>query len=79
MSSEEIYDDIQEVKTAIVITFLVAVYCISVIFESIAVHIEWKVICASVGFIIVAAIDARLLFRLLWLQKESKNIVNNSN
>ena len=79
MSSDEIYDLIQEVKTAFVITFLIVVYCLSVVLESLAADMDGKVICSSIGLLIVATIDALLFMRLIWLRKESKNILKDSN
>jgi hypothetical protein len=75
MESDELYDYTQEVKTAFVITLLVAIYCFSVIIKSIAVHIEWKVICSSVGFVIVSVIETGLFIHLLDLKEESKKTV----
>jgi hypothetical protein len=76
MESDELYDDIQEAKTAFVITLLVAVYCVSIIIKSIAVHLEWKVICSSIGFLIVALVEAWLFIRLVRLNKASKGVLN---
>ena len=76
MESDELYDDIQEAKTAFVITLLVAVYCFSVIMKSIAVHLEWKVICSSIGFLIVTLVGTWLFIRLVRLHKVSKNAFN---
>ena len=76
MESDELYDDIQEAKTAFVITLLVAVYCFSVIMKSIAVHLEWKVICSGIGFLIVTLIGVWLFIRLVRLHKVSKNALN---
>jgi hypothetical protein len=76
MESDELYDDIQEAKTAFVITLLVAVYCVSVIIKSIAVHLEWKIICSSIGFLIVALVGTWLFIRLVRLNKVSKNALN---
>ncbi|WP_426670622.1 hypothetical protein ACPPVU_05140 [Mucilaginibacter sp. McL0603] len=76
MESDELYDDIQEAKTAFVTTLLVAVYCFSVIMKSIAVHLEWKVICSSIGFLIVTLIGVWLFIRLVRLYKVSKNALN---
>jgi hypothetical protein len=78
MESDQIYEQIQESKIAFAIALLVAIYCFSVIRESIAVHLEWKVICSGIGFLIVAAITAGLFIRLLKLQKASKNILDDS-
>jgi hypothetical protein len=78
MDSNELYDYTQEVKTAFVITLLIAIYCFSVIIKSIAVHIEWKVICSSAGFVIVSVIDTGLFIHLLELKKESKKTVKDS-
>ena len=79
MESDDHYDAMQESKTAFVIAVLVAVYCFSVIIRSQAVHMEWKVICASIGFLVVALIAARLLFRLIRLEKQSKEVLDDSN
>jgi uncharacterized membrane protein len=73
MESDELYDDIQEAKIAFVITFLIAVYCFSIVMRSIAVHLEWKVICSSIGLIIVTLVEVWLLIRLIKLQRASKN------
>jgi hypothetical protein len=78
MDSNELYDYTQGVKTAFVITLLIAIYCFSVIIKSIAVHIEWKVICSCAGFIIVSVIDAGLFIHLLDLKEESKKTVKDS-
>jgi hypothetical protein len=78
MDSDDLYDDRQEVKTAFVITLLVAIYCFSIIVKSIEAHVEWKVICSSVGFVIVGTIDAGLFICLMGLKKESKNIPKDS-
>ena len=73
MESDELYDDIQEAKTAFVITFLIAVYCFSIIMRSIAVHLEWKVICSSIGFLIVAIVEVWLFIRLIKLHRAFKS------
>lgn len=78
MTNDDLYDDIQELKTASVITFLVAVYCFWVIIKSMAADIEWKVVCSTIGFVIVSVIDAALFIKLLKLQRESKNIPKDS-
>ena len=78
MDSDELYDYTQEVKTAFVITLLIAIYCFSVIIKSIAVHLEWKVICSSVGFVIVSIIEMGLFIHLLDLREESKKTVKDS-
>ena len=78
MNNEDLYDDIQEIKTAFVITFLIAVYCFSEDMEFFSAHIEWKVICASIGFIIVSAVDATLLHQLVSLKKAHKSIPEDS-
>ena len=79
MDNDQLYDDIQEIKTAIVITFLIAIYCFSVIIKTASAHVEWKEICASIGFIIVTAVDTTLFLRLIGLQKESRNSLEDSN
>ncbi len=73
MESDELYDDIQETKTAFVITLLVAVYCFSIIIRSIAVHLEWKVICSSTGFLIVTLVGVWLFVRLIKLHRAFKS------
>lgn len=73
MENDELYDDIQEAKTAFVITFLIAVYCFSIIMRSIAVHLEWKVICSSIGFIIVTLVGVWLFIRLIRLHRAFKS------
>jgi hypothetical protein len=73
MESDELYDDIQETKTAFVITLLVAVYCFSIIIRSIAVHLEWKVICSSIGFLIVTLVGVWLFVRLIKLHRAFKS------
>jgi len=78
MDSDELYDYTQEVKTAFVITLLIAIYCFSVIIKSLAVHLEWKVICSSVGFVIVSIIEMGLFIHLLDLREESKKTVKDS-
>jgi multidrug transporter EmrE-like cation transporter len=78
MESDELYDYTQEVKTAFVITLLIAIYCFSVIIKSLAVHLEWKVIWSSVGFVIVSVIDTGLFIHLLDLKEESKKTVKDS-
>jgi len=78
MDNEQLYDEIQEIKTAFVITFLIAVYCFFMIIRFISVHIEWKTICSSIGFFIVTAIDATLLLQLVRLTRAYKNIPEDS-
>ncbi|MDB5023910.1 MAG: hypothetical protein JWP78_1665 [Mucilaginibacter sp.] len=78
MENDELYDHIQEIKTAFIITLLIAVYCFSVIMKSIAVHLKWKEICSGIGFSIVALVDIWLLIRLVKLVKASKDILDNS-
>lgn len=78
MDNEELYDDIQEIKTALVITSLVAVYCFSMVIWFFSAHIEWKIICSSIGFVIVSAVDATLFLQLIRLKKKYKNIPENS-
>jgi len=78
MDDEQLYDDIQEIKTALVITFLVAIYCFSMDIRFFSAHSEWKAICASVGFIIVGVVDASLIFQLIRLKKAYKNISEDS-
>ncbi|HTD42510.1 MAG TPA: hypothetical protein VK671_17905 [Mucilaginibacter sp.] len=78
MTNDELYDDIQEVKTAFVITFLIVVYCFFEIIKFNSAHIEWKVICSSVGFIVVSAVDIVLFIQLIRLQREFKNIPRDS-
>jgi len=77
MESDELYDHIQEIKTAFVITLLIAVYCFSVIMKSMAAHIEWKTICSVIGFLIVAVADLWLFIKLVRIQKASKNSFDN--
>ena len=79
MESDELYDDIQESKTAFVIALLVAIYCFSVILKSRAAHVQWKVICSYSGFLVVSVIAIRLLVRLIKLGKQSKEIFDDSN
>jgi hypothetical protein len=78
MKNDELYDHIQEVKTAFVISLFVAIYCFSVIMKSIAVHMEWKEICSGIGFSIVTIVDTWLFIRLVKLQKALKNVFDNS-
>jgi len=78
MDEEELYDNIQEIKTAFVITFLIAIYCFSMDMEFFSAHIEWKVICASVGFLVVSAVAVNLLFQLFRLKKAYKKIPKDS-
>lgn len=77
-TNDELYDNIQELKTAFVITFLVAVYCLFEIIKFNASHIEWKVICSAVGLILVSTVDIFLFIELVRLQKEIKNIPKDS-
>ena len=79
MENDELYEEMQESKTAFVIAFLVAIYCFSVILQSFSAHSEWKVICSSIGFLIVLAIAVRLLVRLVKLTKASKKVLDDSN
>jgi hypothetical protein len=79
MESDELYEEMQESKTAFVIAFLVAIYCFSVILQSRTAHVEWKVICSSIGFLIVSAVAVRLLIRLIKLTKASKKVLDDSN
>jgi hypothetical protein len=78
MDNEQLYDDIQEIKTAFVITFLIAVYCFFMIIRFAYAHIHWKVICASIGFVIVSAVETNLFLQLLRLKKAYKNIPEDS-
>jgi multidrug transporter EmrE-like cation transporter len=78
MESDELYDDIQEAKTAFVITFLIAVYCFSIIMRSIAVHLEWKVIYSSIGFLIVTLAGVWLFIRLIKLQRAFKSALEDA-
>jgi uncharacterized membrane protein YraQ (UPF0718 family) len=79
MESDELYEEMQESKTAFVIAFLVAIYCVSVILQSRAAHVEWKVICSSIGFLIVSAVTVGLFIRLIKLTKASKKIFDDVN
>lgn len=78
MENDELYDEVQETKTAFVITLLIAIYCFSVILKSIAVHKEWKVVCCSAGFAVVSAIAILLFVRLFKLNKAAKEILDES-
>ena len=78
MDNEQLYDDIQATKTAFVITFLIAVYCISMDVEFVSAHVIWKAIWASAGFIIVGAIETTLFLQLIHLKKAYKNIPEDS-
>ena len=78
MTSDELYDEIQEVKTAFVITFLIAVYCFFEIINFNSAHIRWKVMCSSVGLLVVIAVDIVLFIELLRLKGEFKNIPEDS-
>ncbi len=78
MESDQLYDDLQESKTAFVISLLVSIYCYSVIRKSMAVHSEWKIICAGAGFSIVSAITLWLFVRIVKLYKASKEALKDS-
>jgi hypothetical protein len=78
MDDEQLYDNIQEIKTAFVITSVIAVYCFFMIIRFVSAHVQWKVICASIGFIIVSAVDTVLLLQLVHLKKAYKNIPEDS-
>ena len=78
MDNEQLYDDIQEIKTAFVITLLIAVYCFFMIIRFVSAHIQWKIICASIGFVIVSAVDTTLFLQLIRLKKAYKNIPEDS-
>ena len=78
MDNEQLYDDIQEIKTAFVITFLVAIYCFFMDIRFYSAHIEWKAICASVGFIVVSDVEASLLLQLIRLKKAYKKVPEDS-
>ena len=78
MEGDQLYDDLQESKTAFVISLLVSIYCFSVIRGSIAVHLEWKVICAGTGFSIVSAITLWLFVRIVKLHEASKEALKDS-
>ena len=78
MDNEQLYDDIQEIKTAFVITFMIAVYCFFMIIRFVSAHIQWKIICASIGFVIVSAVDTTLFLQLIRLKKAYKNIPEDS-
>lgn len=78
MESDQIYEEIQESKTAFAIALLVAVYCFSVIRKSMAVHMEWKVICSGIGFLIVSIITTGLFIRIIKLKKSSKGTFDDS-
>ncbi|HEY9000439.1 MAG TPA: hypothetical protein VIM89_03725 [Mucilaginibacter sp.] len=78
MDNEQLYDNIQEIKTAFVITFLIAVYCFCMDMRFVSAHVQWKVVCDSTGFIIVTAIDTTLFFELLRLKKAYKEIPEDS-
>jgi hypothetical protein len=78
METDQLYEEIQETKTAFVITLLVAIYCFSIIMRSIAVHKEWKVICSSIGFTIVSGITVFLFTRLLQLKRSDKKVLEDS-
>ena len=78
MDNEQLYDDIQEIKTAFVITFLIAVYRFFMIIRFVSAHIQWKIICASIGFVIVSAVDTTLFLQLIRLKKAYKNIPEDS-
>lgn len=78
MDNEQLYDDIQVIKTAFVITSLVAVYCFFMTVRFFSAHIQWKIMCASIGFIIVSAVDATLLLQLVRLKKEYRKVHEDS-
>jgi uncharacterized membrane protein len=78
MESDQLYDDLQEAKTAFVIALLVSIYCFSVIRKSMAVHLEWKVICAGTGFSIVSAITLWLFVRVVKLHRAAKEALKDS-
>ncbi|HTK20589.1 MAG TPA: hypothetical protein VL442_13775 [Mucilaginibacter sp.] len=78
MDNGQLYDEIQEIKTAFVITFLIAVYCFFMIIRFVSVHVQWKAICSSVGFIIVSTVDTALLLQLVRLKRAYKNIPEDS-
>ena len=79
MENDELYEEMQESKTAFVIALLVAIYCFSVILQSRSAHVEWKVICSSIGFLIVSAIAVRLFVRLIKLARSSKKVLDDFN
>ena len=74
MESDELIEDIQGAWVAFVITLLVAVYCFSVMVESISSTDEWKTICFIAGFIIVSVINIVLLVRLVDLKRLARDI-----
>ena len=78
MENDQLYDDLQESKTAFVISLLVSIYCYSVIKRSIAVHLEWKVIGSSIGFGIVSIITLGLALRIVKLYWASKEVLKDS-
>lgn len=78
MESEELYDALQESKTAFVIALLVSIYCFSVIRKSMAVHIEWKIICSSIGFGLVSMITLWLFVRIVKLYRASSEVFKDS-
>ena len=78
MESDQLYDDLQESKTAFVISLLVSIYCYSVIRGSMAVHLEWKVICAGTGLSSVSAITLWLFVRIVRLQRSLKEALKDS-
>lgn len=78
MEGDQLYDSLQEAKTAFVIALLVSIYCYSVIKKSMTVHIEWKVICASTGFCIVSAITVWLSVRIVKLHRAAKEALKDS-
>lgn len=78
MDNEQLYNDIQEIKTALVITFLIAIYCFSMIIRFLSAHVQWKMICSSIGFIIAGAVDTTLFLQLIRLKKAYKNIPGDS-
>ena len=78
MESDQAYDDIQETKTAFVISLLIAIYGFSVILKSFAVHLVWKEVCGSIGFLIVLIVTIILLKRMILLYKSSRNTLEDS-
>jgi hypothetical protein len=78
MENDPLYDDMQEAKTAFVISFLVSIYCFSVIRKSMAVHVEWKIICSSIGFGLVTLITLWLLVRIIKLHRASSEVFKDS-
>lgn len=76
MKTDELYDNVQETKTAFVVTLLVAVYCVSMIIKFIDAHEKWKIICSGIGLSIVSVIGIILIARLIDLKKAGKEIFN---